>query len=497
MPWIKEEKLYPIVVLLLILIMAVRTPLDTDMWWHLRAGEETWQNQEVYSVDTFSYTREGSEWINHSWLSQVVMYLIFNASSYQGLSIWVGVCAVISMFFIYLQMKGHPLLRSVVLIFAAVVSSVVWSPRPQIHSLLLFSLLTYLLFKYRDTGKSGFLIGSIPLFIVWGNLHGGYILGIIMIGSVLAGQIVDKALLVKNTPEISWKKIGVFALFMVAAFLVVLINPFGLDMWKIPFNTVGVETLQNLISEWASPDFHQAFQQPMLWLLLGVLTLLAFSTKTLSGTELVPLIVFSWLALTARRNFGPFAIVAAPIFAIYLDDLILVWLDTAKEKFPWINTLLQQTDKNNKDLNPSIKNLINSVILLLLVASVGYKIIDVNDKDFITQAERDIFPVDAVEWLKESHIAGNLFNDYNWGGYLIWHFRETPVFIDGRTDLYGDEILDDYLAIMAFEPGWEENSGEYQINSLLIQSGSGLARVLGLSGWNIAYQDSVSVLYHR
>ena len=332
MPWIKEEKLYPIIVLLLILIMAVRTPLDTDMWWHLRAGEETWQNQEVYSVDTFSYTREGSDWINHSWLSQVLMYLIFSTSSYHGLSIWVGVCAVFSMFFIYLQMKGHPLLRSVVLIFAAVVSSVVWSPRPQIHSLLLFSLLTYLLFKYRETGKSGFLIGSIPLFVVWGNLHGGYILGIILIGSMLAGQIMDKVLLVKNAPEISWKKIGLFALFLVAAFFVVLINPFGLDMWKIPFNTVGVETLQNLISEWASPDFHQAFQQPMLWLLLGVFALIALSKKTLSGMELVPLLAFSWLALTARRNFGPFAIIAAPIFAKYLDDLILVWLDSCKRK---------------------------------------------------------------------------------------------------------------------------------------------------------------------
>ena len=59
MPWIKEEKLYLIIVMLLILIMAVRTPLETDMWWHLRAGEETLHNEGVYSIDTFSFTREG------------------------------------------------------------------------------------------------------------------------------------------------------------------------------------------------------------------------------------------------------------------------------------------------------------------------------------------------------------------------------------------------------------------------------------------------------
>ena len=86
--------------------------------------------------------------------------------------------------------------------------------------------------------------------------------------------------------------------------------------------------------------------------------------------------------------------------------LFLFGLIAAKEKFSWINKLIQQTNKNNKDLNPSIKNVINTVILLLLVAAVGYKIIDVNDKDFVAQAERDIFPVDAVQWLKETNISG-------------------------------------------------------------------------------------------
>ena len=72
MNWIKEEKLYPLIALFLILIMAVRMPLDTDMWWHLRAGEQTMINKGVYAVDTFSFTRNGSDWINHSWLSQVL-----------------------------------------------------------------------------------------------------------------------------------------------------------------------------------------------------------------------------------------------------------------------------------------------------------------------------------------------------------------------------------------------------------------------------------------
>ena len=96
MPWIKEERLYPIIVLLLIFIIAARVPLDSDMWWHLRAGEETLQSGQVYRIDTFSSTRAGESWVNHSWLSQVYMALLFRLGGFSALSVWVAGCAVLS-----------------------------------------------------------------------------------------------------------------------------------------------------------------------------------------------------------------------------------------------------------------------------------------------------------------------------------------------------------------------------------------------------------------
>ena len=497
MPWIKEEKLYPIIVLLLILIMAIRTPLETDMWWHLRAGEETLLSKEVYSVDTFSFTREGADWINHSWLSQVLMLLIFRVGSYYGLSIWVGVCAVLSMLFVYLQMKGHPLLRSAVLLFAAVVSSVVWSPRPQIHTLVLFSLLGYLIFKYRSTKDIKYLIGTLPIFVLWGNLHGGYVLGIILMGSVIIGEILNKVLLNDLADNISWRQISIFAVFMVSGFLVVLINPFGLDMWRIPFNTVGVETLQNVINEWASPDFHQAFQQPMLWMLLGVFSLIGLSKNRIDGAELVPLVAFSWAAMVARRNFGPFAIIAAPIFSKYLASLIDDWLSVATMKFPRVNSFLERSTQNNRDLKPGIKNFLNLTLIGLLLVGAGWKIANVNEREFVLQAERGVFPVDAVEWLKSSGITGNMFNDYNWGGYLIWHMRETPIFVDGRTDLFGDEILDDYLNIMDQDLRWGEVFEKYEIDFMLICTDSVPVDLIERQGLRIEYIDDMSVIITR
>jgi len=497
MLWIKEEKLYLIIVLLLILIMAVRTPLETDMWWHLRAGEETLRNGEIYSVDTFSFTREGAEWINHSWLSQVVMYLTFQFGSYYGISAWVGVCAVLSMFFVYLQMKGHPLLRSAVLLFAAVVSSVVWSPRPQMHTLVLFSILSYLIFHYKSTKKIGYLGWFLPIFVLWGNLHGGYVLGIILIGSVVVGEIFNKVLFMEFSDNLSWRQIGILSIFMVASLLVVLVNPFGLDMWKIPFNTVGVETLQNLINEWASPDFHQAFQQPMLWMLLGVFSLIAMSRKRIDGAKLLPLIVLAWAALVARRNFGPFAIFAAPIFSEYLASIIDDWLNISKEKLEWMQKILEKSRQSNQELKPGIKNLINLVLIGLLLAGAGWKLIDVNDKDFVQEAESEYFPVAAVDWLETSEIKGNMFNDYNWGGYLIWHLRDTPVFVDGRTDLFGDEILNDYVNVISRQFELSAFIEKYEIDFLLVEPGLIPVDVIENDDLRIVFEDDVSMIIKR
>jgi len=494
MPWIKEERLYLIIVLLLILIMAVRTPLETDMWWHLRAGEETLGSGEVYSVDTFSFTREGTDWINHSWLSQVVMFLTFQHGSYYGISAWVGICAILSMLFIYLQMEGHPLLRSAVLLFAAVVSSVVWSPRPQIHTLVLFSLVSFLIYKYRSTQQAGYLVWLLPIFVLWGNLHGGYILGIILIGSVIVGEISNKVLLMEFTQNLPWRRIGILSIFMVGSFLVVLINPFGFDMWRIPFNTVGVETLQNLINEWASPDFHQAIQQPMLWMMLGVFGLIGLSKKRISGAELMPLIAFSWAALTARRNFGPFAIIAAPIISKYLTSLIDDWLFVAKEKFNWIDNLLERSSQSNKNLKPGFKNLINLFLISLLLAGVGWKILNGNEKEFVQEAEKEVFPVDAVYWLENAEIEGNLFNDYNWGGYLIWHLRDKPVFVDGRTDLFGDEILNEWQQVRRGENGWQEVIIREDISAILLKNEKMYTRHFLEEGWVKVFEDDLSIV---
>lgn len=494
MSWIKEEKLYPVLVLLLIFIMAARVPLDSDMWWHLKAGEETLISGQVYSTDTFSLTRSGENWINHSWLSQVMMAMLFRMGEYWALSIWVALFAVLSMGLVYLQMEGNPLLRSAVLILAAIVSSVVWSPRPQIMSLVLLGLISCILYLYRKKRKWPYLAGVPLIFALWGNLHGGYVLGVIYIGAHIGGEILDKIMFRDSRQGLSWKEIRLVAITMMAGILLILLNPFGVEMWKIPFNTIGVETLQNLINEWSSPDFHQVFQQPFLWMLLGLIGALGLTGKPLKGFHLVPIVVFSWAALVARRNFGPFAIVCAPALAEQLEYLLQDWVHRVRQISPKIDEFVKSVQKNKKDFNITARNLLNVILIGLLLVTAVIKIIQVNDPELIAGTERDLFPAGAVEWLRDQEQGTRIFNDYNWGGYLIYHSPGTPVFVDGRTDLYGDEILSDYHEIMQAGKNWEEILMNYDLNTLLISNSSHLSQVAKLQGWAVVYRDDLAII---
>jgi hypothetical protein len=497
MPWIKEEKLYLIVFLTLIFIMAVRAPVDSDMWWHLRAGDETLSSGLVYRVDTFSSTRSGEAWINHSWLSQVMMAGLYRIGNLPALSIWVAVSAVASMGLVYHQMEGQPLLRGTVLILAALVSSVVWSPRPQIMSLVLLALLGWLLKEFRERRKWTILLAVPGLFALWGNLHGGYVLGLIYLGAYLGGEILDKILLRKDTQELRWREIGQIAIAIVAGCLFILINPFGIEMWMIPFNTIGVETLQNVINEWASPDFHQAFQQPILWMMLGLLGVLGLIRKPLQGYRLVPVVLFAWAALVARRNFGPFAIICAPALAEGISVLFDDWIAKAKESLPRFQRFVQSAEANKNAFNVTVRNLINLLLIGLLIAAGIIKAIQVNRSELISKAETRIYPVHAVEWIKDNPQSGNLFNEYNWGGYLIYHLPEMPVFVDGRTDLFGDEVLNDYLEVTRIGENWRGIIDEYDLGLMLLQKQTILSSFAIQDGWSVLYADELAILLER
>lgn len=484
-------------ILTMLFLMAARTPLDSDLWWHLSAGRETWQNGWPMLEDHFSYTRLGEKWINHSWLSEVIMFLAYKVGGYLGLGLVFTLLAVFSMGLLLRQMRSPMLFNMFVLVLGATVASVVWSPRPQVFSLLLLTISGGLLSEIRR-GNIRMLWYFPIIFIVWSNLHGGYPLGLFLIGVVFLGEACNRILGIQPSILKSWKEIVWFIGSGALSWLAVVVNPNGFDMLRIPFQTVGVQALQQLISEWASPDFHQLIQQPMLWLLFAIVVAFSLADRPVDMVDVLSLCFFAYLGLVSRRNYGPFAIIATPILANYawraiqnIKTKVSFW--PARERADHLSH--DPASRTRKVV--LFKTMVNLILIFFAFFAGIAKLYITSQNQFVDAIIRKDYPVNAVTWLMENKPDGRLFSEYRWGGYLTWKLIDYPVFVDGRTDLFGDEIINQWLSIIQGDAQWANLINQWGINLVMIEPTRPLVQKLVNAGWNLVYQDDSVVLFQR
>jgi hypothetical protein len=482
----------------LIFLMAARSPIDSDLFWHLRAGKETIQQGHPLLVDVMSFTRTGASWTNHSWLAQVFLYLLYQWGGFFAIGALVAAMATVSMAFVYFSMDGPALMRGFLVILAALVAAWVWSARPQVFSLALFSAVGWILYQYKWK-KRDFLWTLIPLFILWSNLHAGYVLGLLLLGAFLAGEILNRLVWNPAGETLPVRGIGRLAVWSLISGCAVLINPNGIQTWLEPFRTVEVGAIQTLISEWASPDFHAIGQQTMLILFFLGLVAFCFSRKRVDGTDLVPFILFGYMAFVARRNFGPFALAAAPGISRALYSAGQAWWEEFGKRYPQAQSMLLERIRigQGKPLPGALRKTINLGLVGAFAFIAVMKLYAVSAPPVMGYYLPQYYPVGAVAWIEANKPAGPMFNSYDWGGYLTWALPEYPVFIDGRTDLYNDVLINAWLGAANADPGWEDTLNRWNIHVVLLEPSRPLAKVLAGSGWKLYYQDKLAVIYGR
>jgi hypothetical protein len=271
-------------------------------------------------------------------------------------------------------------------------------------------------------------------------------------------------------------------------------------MWLIPVRTIEVGVLQDYISEWASPDFHQLVQQPFLWLLFATFAAVGLSKRRIDGSDLVGVAGFGYLALLARRNFGPFAMVAAPVLSRHLRVVLESWVERIMPSWPEVKGRLANIKwlPKSRPLSNGASRIVNTTTLGLLALLAVVKVYLVTSPPLVHHFESQTFPVEAVEWIKSNQPSGNLFNSYNWGGYLLWNLPEYEVFVDGRTDLYNDELLGEYLQISTGGASALRLLDDHGVNLVLVEAHSGLDNLLEADrGWRRAIQDNMATVFIR
>jgi hypothetical protein len=467
--------------------MAVRVAVDTDTWWHLRAGSWILEEGEILRTDPFSLTKQGEPWIYPGWLAQVILYGVFHILGFAGLNLLTATMVVIAFAFIWPLLDAPPLARAFVLILAATVSGVYWSARPQIFSFTLTAIFLWSLAK-AESGELGKLWILPPLMAIWSNLHGGFAIGFLLIGVYLLGELIELVLDVRyrrpsgaefaRDHKVWIRTLMIIGLACVAA---VAFNPHGPQMLAYPFKTVSIGVLQDYIEEWQSPNFHSLEVQPFLWMLMLSIVALALSRERKHTLEILFLIGFASLSLIAARNIATFALVAAPIFA--------------RHGYAAIEPLLGKGARRS-DLPERIARRINLVLFAILVLAALIKIAVPLGDQINQEAISKQVPVKAVDFLYEHPELGPLYNSYNWGGYVTWAlYPEYFSFVDGRTDLFGDEILKDYLTAWRAEPGWEQVFTRWGIRVALLEPYAPLTFALSQANWVILYEDEQAIIY--
>jgi hypothetical protein len=475
--------LAPAIALLSVFILTSHTPVDPDMWWHLRAGEAMWQHGQIITRDIFSYTRAGAPWTNVFWLADLFFYGIYQLAGLFGLTVFASLMATATFGIVYRRMPGHPVVRAVFIVLGALAAAPSWTPRPQLFSFFLLAILDYWLHT-RDLRFRNFAL-PLALFALWPNLHGAVIWGFLLLVAHLAGN--GFSLLIHPGQAVAAKdKLFRQSIFTISAAFIILLNPSGFRVWQLPFKQIDVSLVS--IQEWRSPDFHSIGFQPILWLLLAFIMGLARTRKRIAFSDLFAAAGFTYLTFVAQRNMGPYAIVVAPLAAQVWSDSKGYWATSRL----WL-ALGRRFKSTNEVLPRRVARPINMIFVSLIAATALYRV----TYDSLPETINKKLPAKAIQWVHTNQPSGPLFNSYNWGGYILWSLKNYPVFIDGRADLYGNDVIEEWWQIASGSDRGLSALKAHGINLVILEPEYTLTKLLPKIGWQIVYSDGFLVVLER
>jgi hypothetical protein len=462
---------------------------DCDTGYHIRAGEYIIQTLSIPHKDIFSFISPPMTWTAHEWLSEVIMAAIHSRFGLTGVTVFFSglIALVYYLLARFLHRLNLNLFVSLIFIIMAISSSMVhWAARPHIFSLVMLVLWYNLLDTYQYRGKNYLFLLPISM-LLWVNLHGGFIVGFILLAIYGAGNLV-MSFFGEQTERVEsrqrcWLIFKISLISLAASF----VNPFGYRILLFPFNLVSNSYLMDRVSEFMTPNFHDFETFPFKLLLLSLLAITAGSRKRLNVIEIALLLFFINMALYSVRYITLFAIIVTPIAARLAEQL----LDASKSK---VSSWLRRKNDGFAAIDTQAKGWFWPIFAVIAMTILSV----VKSGPVVTFDER-VKPIAAVAFIQKEHIPGNMFNNDEFGDYIIYGaWPKYQVFFDGRSDMYGVDRLKEYEKISRFEFGWESVMKKYDMNWIIFDADSVLARYLyGRKDWRLIYADKIANIFVR
>lgn len=450
---------------------------DPDPYWHIATGRWIIEHGAVPRQDPFSYTKLGAPWATVEWLSQLVFAVAFDHFG------WRGTIAVTALSFATaMALLMRALLRYLPPLYALAGVAAAWMvclyhllARPHVFSYPLIIVWVGGLIEARRAGRAPSWL-LLPVMMIWPNVHGSFIIGL-MFAALFAGE----ALLGAADWPARWSVVRGWGLFGVLAMLAALATPNGLDGVLMPFRLQGMSAAMAVITEWRSPDF-QRFQPLELWLLLALFGSLAAGVR-LPLPRVLMVLLLVHMALAHQRHADMLGLIVPLLVAVPLADQFGLHRRVAPA-----SPLDDAFSELAKPAGLGGFGLAAGILLLLTGITI--------DRDF--QREDDpATPAAALRAVAEHHIEGSVFNSYGFGGYL--NFVGIPPYIDGRTDLFGDDFVRRYMdATNARSDGLGALLDDSHATWTLLDAKSPAVILLDhMPGWRRLYADDTAVVHVR
>lgn len=485
--------------------MGPRLLNDAGIGWHIRNGEQILRTHAVTRTDLFSSTMSGRPWYAWEWLYDVLIAAVHSHVGLNGVVVFTA--AVIALTFAlalqHVLRRGASLPVAAGLLILAVGASMIHvTARPHVLSWLFAVIWFEVLDRSKESPGGMKRLFWLPfLMLFWVNLHGGFLLGLIMLSITLAGRLLEHLVASNDSDNLAkWlKSVSIAAgLTLLATF----INPYGYKLYVHIGGYLSNAFLMNHINEFLSPDFHNAPARCFAILLVVTVVTLGFSREKPPITQMLFLLFAVWSGLYASRNLPVSSILLTLIVAPMLSRMLSEFADDAVIALRVRTSLsaLHRFSFRMSSLDSKLHGHVWPILLILIgiwICGQGGRIGTREIVNAHFDARR--FPVQAVSAIVRENIREPIFCPDLWGGYVIFAlYSQVKVIADDRHDLYGEDFFKDYLKVVRVESGWDYILSGWRANYILVQTDSALAAALEEKpGWAIIYKDSTATFLQR
>jgi len=447
--------------------------MNSDIWWHLKAGEYIINEQTIPNQDIFSFAIEGKEWIDLSWLFQKGVYTLY---SYFGLNSLIIFKTILGLVIFYLLLQAgyyreNYFVSLLVLIIVLFSSSFRFMVRPEVVSYFYCSLYLFLLHRFKYHSKTKIILLLPVIQILWVNSHGLFIIGVIILTSFWLSETIILMRVAKYfdaAMTLSKKTYVLLTIITFSVILVNLINPYGLKgvffLRELYYNISGSSDIfQNIIE--FQPLLNSGRDYSFLWSFYALLSIVVFSFiinfKKINLFRLFLFVIFIFLAIKAIRNVALFSLVSGYIAIANINLYFSQKKDSRIFRIFSSNTTMYYM-------------MVVLLFCMMILPSGSILQRYLNEKEdsygYGFGIKRNTIPIRAMKFIRKADIKENMFNfSLGIGNYFIWEFwPQRKVFSDGRLEVYDEEFFYAYLNSIANEDAWNNIIEKYNVNYLIL-----------------------------